>query len=155
MVFEGCARYPRRGLGRHVAVGIAHVPRGGSQSRVTAVLALVGLAGTERRMPHELSGGQQQRVALARSLAPKPELLLLDEPFSNPDIDLRERLAHEIRRILKAAAATALFDTHDQPEAFAIGDVIGVTPPGPLHQREEAHPLPHRPAPRRPFTRHL
>jgi iron(III) transport system ATP-binding protein len=89
---------------------------------VAEVLALVGLDGSAARFPHELSGGQQQRVALARALAPRPQLLLLDEPFSNLDVDLRERLAHEVRGILKAAQATALFVTHDQLEAFAIGD---------------------------------
>ena len=97
---------------------------------------------------HQLSGGQQQRVALARALAPKPRLLLLDEPFSNLDVELRERLAHELRGILKAAGATALFVTHDQLEAFAIGDVIGVMHEGRLHQWDEAYSLYHRPATR-------
>jgi iron(III) transport system ATP-binding protein len=87
-------------------------------------------------------------VALARALAPKPELLLLDEPFSNLDVDLRERLALEIRNILKAANATALFVTHDQMEAFAIGDVIGVIQEGHLHQWDDAYHLYHRPASR-------
>jgi iron(III) transport system ATP-binding protein len=99
-------------------------------------------------MPHQLSGGQQQRVALARALAPKPRLLLLDEPFSNLDVDLRERLAHEIRGILKAARATAIFVTHDQLEAFAIGDEIGVMHEGRLHQWDDAYTLYHRPATR-------
>jgi iron(III) transport system ATP-binding protein len=87
-------------------------------------------------------------VALARALAPKPQLLLLDEPFSNLDVDLRERLAHEVRGILKAAGATALFVTHDQLEAFAIGDVIGVMHEGALHQWADAYTLYHRPATR-------
>ena len=87
-------------------------------------------------------------MALARALAPKPELLLLDEPFSNLDVDLRERLALEIRQILKAANATALFVTHDQMEAFAIGDVIGVIEEGHLHQWDDAYHLYHRPASR-------
>ena len=99
-------------------------------------------------MPHELSGGQQQRVALARALAPRPKLLLLDEPFSNLDVDLRERLAHEVRAILKAAGATALLVTHDQLEAFAIGDLIGVMDHGELHQWADAYTLYHRPATR-------
>ncbi len=148
MVFQDYALFPHLDVGRNVAFGIAHLPRAGRAERVAQVLALVGLAGTERRTPHELSGGQQQRVALARALAPKPELLLLDEPFSNLDIDLRERLAHEIRGILKAAGATALFVTHDQLEAFAIGDVIGVMHQGRLHQWDEAYTLYHRPATR-------
>jgi iron(III) transport system ATP-binding protein len=108
----------------------------------------VGLEGYEARYPHELSGGQQQRVALARALAPRPQLLLLDEPFSNLDVDLRERLAHEVRTILKAAQATALFVTHDQLEAFAIGDHIGVMHEGQLHQWADAYTLYHRPATR-------
>jgi iron(III) transport system ATP-binding protein len=87
-------------------------------------------------------------VALARALAPQPRLLLLDEPFSNLDVDLRERLAHEVRGILKAAGATALFVTHDQLEAFAIGDVIGVMHQGHLHQWDDAYALYHRPATR-------
>ncbi|MEY2617111.1 MAG: hypothetical protein RL522_113 [Pseudomonadota bacterium] len=148
MVFQDYALFPHLDVGRNVAFGIAHLPRAERAERVAQVLTLVGLAGTERRMPHELSGGQQQRVALARALAPKPELLLLDEPFSNLDIDLRERLAHEIRGILKAAGATALFVTHDQLEAFAIGDVIGVMHQGKLHQWDEAYTLYHRPATR-------
>ena len=117
-------------------------------ARVAEVLALVGLEGSEKRYPHELSGGQQQRVALARALAPRPQLLLLDEPFSNLDVDLRERLAHEVRGILKAAGATALFVTHDQLEAFAIGDLIGVMNEGQLHQWDDAYTLYHRPATR-------
>ena len=84
-----------------------------------------------KRAPHQLSGGQQQRIALARALAPQPQLLLLDEPFSSLDVDLRERLAHDVRAILKATGTTALFVTHDQLEAFAIGDRIGVMHAGP------------------------
>ncbi len=108
------------------------------------------LSGSSRAKcsPSRLSGGQQQRVALARALAPRPQLLLLDEPFSNLDVDLRERLAHEVRNILKAAQATALFVTHDQLEAFAIGDTIGVMQGGKLHQWDDAYTLYHRPATR-------
>jgi iron(III) transport system ATP-binding protein len=148
MVFQDYALFPHLDVGRNVAFGIDGLPRGERADRVAEVLTLVGLAGTERRMPHELSGGQQQRVALARALAPRPQLLLLDEPFSNLDVDLRERLAHEIRSILKAAKATALFVTHDQLEAFAIGDAIGVMHQGRLHQWDDAYTLYHRPATR-------
>ena len=148
MVFQDYALFPHLDVGRNVGFGLQHLSRAEREARVTEVLALVGLAGAERRYPHELSGGQQQRVALARALAPRPDLLLLDEPFSNLDVDLRERLAHEVRNILKAARATALLVTHDQLEAFAIGDVIGVMHEGQLHQWDDAYTLYHRPATR-------
>jgi iron(III) transport system ATP-binding protein len=148
MVFQDYALFPHIDVGGNVGFGIHRRPPAERAARVAEVLALVGLGGMERRFPHELSGGQQQRVALARALAPKPRLLLLDEPFSNLDVDLRERLAHEIRGILKAAHATALFVTHDQLEAFAIGDAIGVMHEGRLHQWDDAYTLYHRPATR-------
>jgi len=149
MVFQDYALFPHLDVGRNVAFGL-HERSSKAQraARVAEVLQLVGLPGIERTMPHELSGGQQQRVALARALAPNPRLLLLDEPFSNLDVDLRERLAHEVRGILKAAQATALFVTHDQLEAFAVGDIIGVMHEGQLHQWDEAYTLYHRPATR-------
>ena len=148
MVFQDYALFPHLDIGRNVAFGIHHLPKAERAARVAEVLELVGLGGAEARFPHELSGGQQQRVALARALAPKPQLMLLDEPFSNLDVDLRERLAHELRGILKAAGATALFVTHDQLEAFAIGDQIGVMHDGRLHQWDDAYSLYHRPATR-------
>jgi iron(III) transport system ATP-binding protein len=149
MVFQDYALFPHLDVERNVAFGLARrLSRAERRARVEEVLALVGLAGSGPRMPHELSGGQQQRVALARALAPRPQLLLLDEPFSNLDVDLRERLAHEVRAILKAAQATALFVTHDQLEAFAIGDRIGVMHEGHLHQWDDAYTLYHRPATR-------
>ncbi|MDD2178097.1 ABC transporter ATP-binding protein [Acidovorax sp. D2M1] len=148
MVFQDYALFPHLSVGRNVAFGIHQLPRAEQAARVAEVLQLVGLTGSEHRYPHELSGGQQQRVALARALAPRPQLMLLDEPFSNLDVDLRERLAHEVRGILKAAGATALFVTHDQFEAFAIGDVIGVMNEGHLHQWDDAYTLYHRPATR-------
>jgi iron(III) transport system ATP-binding protein len=112
------------------------------------MLDLVGLGHAARRAPHQLSGGQQQRIALARALAPQPQLLLLDEPFSSLDVDLRERLAQEIRVILKDSGTTALFVTHDQFEAFALGDVIGVMQRGHLEQWDDAYNLYHRPVSR-------
>ena len=148
MVFQDYALFPHLDVGRNVGFGLQQQPRAERDQRVAEVLELVGLAGNERRFPHELSGGQQQRVALARALAPQPDLLLLDEPFSNLDVDLRERLAHEVRGILKAANTTALLVTHDQLEAFAIGDVIGVMHEGQLHQWDDAYSLYHRPATR-------
>ena len=148
MVFQDYALFPHLTVAENIAFGIQALPKSDQTKRIQEVLGLVGLEEVKLRYPHELSGGQQQRVALARALAPKPDLLLLDEPFSNLDVDLRERLAVEIRSILKAANATALFVTHDQMEAFAIGDVIGVIQEGHLAQWADAYHLYHRPASR-------
>ncbi len=148
MVFQDYALFPHLSVSNNVGFGLHHLPKSERMGRIAEVLALVGLQDSAARFPHELSGGQQQRVALARALAPKPQLLLLDEPFSNLDVDLRERLAHEVRVILKAANATALFVTHDQMEAFAIGDTIGVMHQGRLQQWGDAYSLYHRPATR-------
>jgi iron(III) transport system ATP-binding protein len=112
------------------------------------MLEAVGLADAGARFPHELSGGQQQRVALARALAPQPELLLLDEPFSNLDVDLRERLSYEVRAIIKRTDTTAMLVTHDQHEAFAIADEIGVMADGAIAQWDTAYNLYHRPVSR-------
>ena len=148
MVFQDYALFPHLSVGKNVAFGVHHLPKAEQAQRTHEALALVGLEGSAQRYPHELSGGQQQRVALARALAPRPQLMLLDEPFSNLDVDLRERLAHELRDILKAANATALFVTHDQLEAFAIGDQIGVMQQGRLHQMADASTLYKQPASR-------
>jgi len=148
MVFQDYALFPHLNIERNVGFGLPHLGSVERRQRVNQVLHLVGLDGMQQRYPHELSGGQQQRVALARALAPEPRLLLLDEPFSNLDVELRERLAHELRSILKAAGATALFVTHDQMEAFAMADVIGVMHQGSLHQWDDAYTLYHRPATR-------
>jgi iron(III) transport system ATP-binding protein len=148
MVFQDYALFPHLNVGANVAYGLHQLSSAQQRERVAQVLALVGLPEQGARYPHELSGGQQQRVALARALAPQPSVLLLDEPFSSLDVELRERLAHELRGILKAAQVTALFVTHDQLEAFAIGDVIGVMHEGRLHQWDDAYTLYHRPATR-------
>ena len=148
MVFQDYALFPHLNVADNIAFGLHGLSKSLQVQRILEVLQLVGLEEVAKRYPHELSGGQQQRVALARALAPQPELLLLDEPFSNLDVDLRERLALEIRAILKAANATALFVTHDQMEAFAIGDVIGVIQEGQLAQWADAYHLYHRPASR-------
>ncbi len=148
MVFQDYALFPHLNVAQNVAFGLADWPAAKRQARVSDMLTLVGLDAMGKRYAHELSGGQQQRVALARALAPEPHLLLLDEPFSNLDVDLRERLAHELRDILKKAQITALFVTHDQMEAFALGDVIGVMHQGRLHQWDDAYQLYHRPTTR-------
>ena len=151
MVFQDYALFPHLSVAENVGFGLHG--RGGpgreaARERVQQMLDLVGLGGAARRYPHQLSGGQQQRIALARALAPQPRLLLLDEPFSSLDVDLRERLAQEIRAILKQTGTTALFVTHDQFEAFAVADVIGVMRAGHLEQWDEAYTLYHRPATR-------
>jgi len=148
MVFQDYALFPHLSVAQNVAFGIAGHPRAERERRVAELLALVGLADAGRRAPHQLSGGQQQRIALARALAPAPRLLLLDEPFSSLDVDLRERLAQELRAILKQTGTTALFVTHDQLEAFALGDAIGVMHRGRLDQWADAYHLYHRPATR-------
>jgi iron(III) transport system ATP-binding protein len=145
MVFQDYALFPHLSVADNVRFGIRHLPRSQREQRTQEVLDLVGLAHAAQRAPHQLSGGQQQRVALARALAPQPRLLLLDEPFSSLDVDLRERLAQELRGILKASGTTALFVTHDQLEAFAVGDVIGVMNRGRLEQWADAYTLYHRP----------
>ena len=148
MVFQDYALFPHLSVADNVAFGIAHLDGPRRRARTREVLDMVGLGHAGKRAPHELSGGQQQRVALARALAPQPHLLLLDEPFSSLDVDLRERLAQEVRGILKTLQITALFVTHDQFEAFAIGDLIGVMNKGVLEQWDDAYTLYHRPATR-------
>jgi iron(III) transport system ATP-binding protein len=148
MVFQDYALFPHLSVADNVAFGVAALPRAERLQRVMQMLELVGLAHAAKRAPHQLSGGQQQRVALARALAPRPELLLLDEPFSSLDIDLRERLAQEVRVILKQSQTTALIVTHDQLEAFAIGDRVGVMNKGRLEQWDRPYDLYHRPASR-------
>jgi iron(III) transport system ATP-binding protein len=145
MVFQDYALFPHLTVADNVGFGLRS-NRALQQSRVSALLATVGLAGVRDKFPHELSGGQQQRVALARALAPKPRLLLLDEPFSNLDVDLRERLAVEVRDILKAEGITAVLVTHDQHEAFAIADEIGVMHEGVIQQWDTPYNLYHRPS---------
>lgn len=148
MVFQDYALFPHLSIADNIGFGLRHLGRAERERRITEVLELVGLAHAARRAPHQLSGGQQQRVALARALAPAPRLLLLDEPFSSLDVDLREHLSQELRAILQAAGTTALFVTHDQAEAFAIGDVVGVMQQGRLEQWDESYTVYHRPATR-------
>lgn len=126
MMFQDYALFPHLSVRQNVAFGLRRKPAQQREQTVRTMLELVDLHALAGRYPHQLSGGQQQRVALARALAPEPDLLLLDEPFSNLDLDARERLAHELRDILKAAGRTALMVTHNQAEAFAIADRIGI-----------------------------
>ena len=150
MVFQDFALFPHLDIEANIGFGL-HSHHGDKQQRrrrVQDMLELVGLGGMQGKFPHQLSGGQQQRVALARALAPQPRLLLLDEPFSSLDVELRERLAEEVRRILKQAGITALMVTHDQMEAFAVGDVVGVMQQSRLEQWDQPYALYHRPATR-------
>ena len=147
-VFQDYALFPHLDILDNVAFGLRGEPRARRRERAAGLLALVGLPGTGAKYPHELSGGQKQRVALARALAPSPRLLLLDEPFSNLDGDLRERLSLEVRGILKAQGTTALLVTHDQHEAFAMADTVGVMRKGRIEQWDTAYNLYHRPASR-------
>ncbi|MEW8656679.1 MAG: ABC transporter ATP-binding protein, partial [Candidatus Thiodiazotropha endolucinida] len=118
------------------------------RQRVGELVVLVGLSGLEDKYPHQLSGGQQQRIALIRAMAPRPEILLLDEPFSGLDVELREQLAGEVRAILKREGVTAILVTHDQLEAFALADIIGVLGSGRLRQWDSGYHIYHRPADR-------
>ena len=145
MVFQDYALFPHLDVARNVAFGLGRRTAAERDARTRRMLELVGLADAGRAYPHELSGGQQQRVALARALAPGPELLLLDEPFSNLDVDLRERLSVEVRAILKEAGTTAILVTHDQHEAFALADEVGIMNGGTIEQWASAYDVYHRP----------
>ena len=136
MVFQHYALFPHLSVGENVAFGLDSrgVERPARAARVAEVLAMVDLAGFEGRPVHELSGGQQQRVALARALAPGPKLLLLDEPLSNLDPSLRERTRGELRRALARVSMTAVWVTHEQDEAFAVGDRVALLNGGRLEQ---------------------
>ena len=146
MVFQDYALFPHLTIEQNVAFGLGRNPQGNAVLRVRELLATVGLSGQGKKYPHELSGGQQQRVALARALAPRPELILLDEPFSNLDVGLRERLSVEVREILKREGSTAVMVTHDQNEAFAMADHIGIMYEGRIQQWDVPYNLYHRPA---------
>ena len=146
MVFQDYALFPHLPVSGNIAFGLHAMAAPERVARVTQLAQLVGLSASLDKYPHEISGGQQQRVALARALAPRPELLLLDEPFSNLDVDLRERLSLEVRDIIKASGATAVLDTHDQQEAFAMADEIGVLHQGRVQQWDNPYNLYHRPA---------
>lgn len=134
MVFQDYALFPHLSVADNVAFGLGAWSKAQRRQRVDELLALVGLRTQATAYPHQLSGGQQQRVSLARALAPKPKLLLLDEPFSNLDADLRTSLAQEVRLVLKQEGITAILVTHDQQEAFAFADQIGLIDQGRLQQ---------------------
>jgi len=146
VVFQDYALFPHLSVADNVGFGVrdrAHRPH-----RVAAMLELVGLADKARRRPHELSGGEQQRVAIARALAPDPAIVLLDEPFSNLDAALRTRVREEVRDILAAANATAVFVTHDQEEALSVADRVAVMRAGRILQCDAPNVLYSQPADR-------
>ncbi len=146
MVFQDYALMPHLSVRDNVAFGLRRWPRDERDRRVAQLLEMVGLGAKSARLPHELSGGQQQRVAVARALAPRPRLLLMDEPFSSLDAQLRERLAVELRDVLKAAGTTVLMVTHDHREALSLADDVGVMRDGRLLQWSSAYDVYHRPA---------
>ncbi|MCZ7668364.1 MAG: ABC transporter ATP-binding protein [Chloroflexi bacterium] len=143
MVFQDYAIFPHLSVADNVAFGLPRSPQ--RQARMEEMLAFVGLAGLGKRMPHELSGGQQQRVALARALAPRPAVLLLDEPFSNLDAALRQTVRQEVKTLLKASGAMAVFVTHDQEEALFVGDEVAVMNAGRLEQLDTPERVFHAP----------
>ncbi|MBK1645682.1 ABC transporter ATP-binding protein [Thiocapsa imhoffii] len=148
MVFQDFALFPHLTVARNVGFGLHRASRSERAHRVAELLDLVGLRQAADRYPHELSGGMQQRVALARAMAPRPEILLLDEPFSSMDAELREQLAREVRDLLRREGVTAILVTHDQLEAFAMADQIGVIAEGSVRQWGTGFGLYHEPADR-------
>jgi iron(III) transport system ATP-binding protein len=145
MVFQDYALFPHLTVAANVGFGLARRERA---ARVAELLAIVGLAGLERRYPHELSGGQQQRVALARALAPSPELVLLDEPWSNVDPSLRDTLRTEVAEIMRPLGVTVLLVTHDREEAFSLADRIALMRNGRIVQEGTPEELYFSPASR-------
>jgi len=145
MVFQDYALFPHLTISENIAFGLKRMPAVDRKVQVEHLLDATGLRQMGSRYPHELSGGQQQRVALARALAPRPTLLLMDEPFSNLDIDLRERLSTEVRDLLKAEGISGILVTHDQHEAFAVSDKVGVMHHGHILQWDTPYNLYHEP----------
>jgi iron(III) transport system ATP-binding protein len=146
MVFQDHALFPHIKVKDNVAFGLRKRHAATDLVFVDELLERVGLSTMSDRYPHELSGGQQQRVALARALAPKPDLLLMDEPFSNLDVELRERLGYEVREILKDQGITSVMVTHDQQDAFALSDKVGVMYDGRIEQWGTPYNLYHQPS---------
>ena len=145
MVFQDIALFPHLSVDDNIQFGIRSLPQTQRNRRSNELLELVGMSQFKKTYPHQLSGGQQQRIALARAMAPKPSLLLMDEPLSSLDEELREQLAREIRLILQQEKISAILVTHDQNEAFAVGDHICVMHQGRVQQNDSAYNLYHRP----------
>lgn len=145
MVFQEYALFPHLRVDKNIAFGLNHLSRTQQHAIVDDLLALTGLCGLEHRYPHELSGGQQQRVALARALAPRPVLLLLDEPFSNLDPDMAGRMRQDLHALLRQTKTTAILVTHDHDEAFAMADRVAVLHQGRLEQFDTPEAIYHMP----------
>ena len=145
MVFQEYALFPHLRVEKNIAFGLSHLSRRQRKPIVDDLLALTGLRGLEHRYPHELSGGQQQRVALARALAPRPVLLLLDEPFSNLDPDMASRMRQDLHALLRQTKTTAILVTHDHDEAFAMADRVAVLHRGRLEQFDRPETIYHLP----------
>jgi len=146
IVFQDYALFPHLTVADNVGFGLQHLERSARRERVAQILEMVGLPDLARRYPHELSGGQQQRVAVARALAPAPALMLLDEPFSNLDADLRAQMRDEVEKILRTTGTSAIFVTHDQEEAFTLADRVGVLNRGRIEQLASPEDVYHHPA---------
>jgi len=145
MVFQDFALFPNLTVADNIGFGLRKWSNSEQQQRVNELLSLIGLSHLADAYSHQLSGGQQQRVALARAMAPKPDILLLDEPFSSMDVELREQLAREVRAILKQENITAILVTHDQHEAFVMADEICVMNEGIIQQQDSGYNLYHKP----------
>ncbi|MGB1239170.1 MAG: ABC transporter ATP-binding protein, partial [Pseudomonadales bacterium] len=145
MVFQDVALFPHLSVQQNICFGIQHLSKQAQTERVTQLLELIELQEVAHYFPHQLSGGQQQRIALARALAPKPKLILLDEPFSGLDAKLRETLVPHVRQVLKQEGVGALMVSHDQHEAFAIADKVAVMNKGVIQQWDTAYNIYHNP----------
>ncbi len=145
MVFQDYALFPHLTVAENIVFGLKQRTNDKAKQRLNELIELLSLQEHINKYPHRLSGGQQQRVALARAMAPRPRVLLLDEPFASLDIELREQIAHELRSILKQDGITTIMVSHNQLEAFAMADVIGIMNEGRLLQWDTAFNLYHRP----------
>ena len=148
IVFQEYALFPNKTVAENVAFGLHRLPRNERQARLSDVMEMVQISDVSNSYPHEISGGQQQRVALARSLAPQPDVLLLDEPFSNLDTGLRSEIRNEVRNILRKTQTTTVFVTHDQEEAMFMGDILAVMSKGRIEQIGNPAELYHSPSTR-------
>ena len=145
MVFQDYALFPNMDVKTNIAFGLKDATKKEKEDRVNYLLELVSLQQYKDKYPHELSGGEQQRVALIRALAPSPDVLLLDEPFSNIDADIKEELVTDVRDLLKELSITSIIVTHDQYEAFNIADKVAIMNNGKVEQVGNAYDIYHKP----------